>query len=88
MLAKHGADGEGVATAEMMLRTAMAEDCELWLKALPESDRAKALKLIFPLVRGAVSWRAVKGLYDNGLVARHNESSCVPRFSRGGVRSA
>lgn len=52
------------------LRVAMEENCERWFKGLSAEDKANASNSMLRLVRGEVSWSRVKGLYDDGLVAR------------------
>lgn len=71
-----------IAIVEDILRSDMAIGCSLWMeKDILPPQRQNAYRLILSLVRGQVSWIAVKGLYDRGLVARFDESRAVRAVS-------
>lgn len=52
-----------------------AEDrCSRWFKSLSDSEKQNAADAMLSLLRGQVTWDRVKGLYDDGLVARYGDS--------------
>jgi hypothetical protein len=60
-----------LALMEVSIRERMTRDCEHWLlKELDDSQRRVVCNHLPLLLRGELSWKAVKGAYDTGLVYR------------------
>jgi hypothetical protein len=66
---KTGIDA-ALAYMEGALESAMTECCSGWFATLREHEKQRAADNMLQLVRGEVPWDRVKGLYDDGLVAR------------------
>lgn len=60
-------------TIDADIRGEMLEHCHLWFSRLSVDEKVSATKQMLPLIRGEIQWQRVKGLYDDGIVAR----SCV-----------
>jgi hypothetical protein len=57
------------------LRVAMEENCSRWFHTLTADEKCAASSTMLQLVRGEVNWTRFKGLYDDGLVARGDNTS-------------
>jgi len=68
---------KATAAAEDSLRGAMEENCSRWFAALTKKEKRAAASDMLHLIRGEVRWDRVKGLYDEGIVARCSDSSHV-----------
>lgn len=67
-----GISMEGI---EHSVRAAMLEHCQKWFSKLSDGDQSVASLAMLALIRGEVPWDRVKGLYDNGIVARNSAIS-------------
>jgi hypothetical protein len=70
-----------LADVEVQLKEEMRDCCKRWFGSLSQAEKADAAAALLPLIRGEVRWSRVKGLYDDGLVARCGESECVTPVS-------
>lgn len=66
---------------ERGIRNLQLECCQRWFDTLSEPGKKAAASSMLALVRGEVLWDRVKGLYDDGIVARFDESSAVKPVS-------
>jgi len=77
-----GMDNEAILTAiEVDIRSVMADCCSRWFDKLDADDKQTAADGMLQLVRGKTTWDRVKGLYDDGLVARCREDKTVEPVS-------
>lgn len=67
-----GSGGNHMAMIEDNTRAAMLEHCQKWFDNLSDLEREQASDSMLALIRGEVRWNRVKGLYDNGIVARNS----------------
>lgn len=63
------------------LRAAMEENCDRWFLTLTGDEKANASQSMLRLVRGELPWTRFKPLYDDGLVARCDETFNVKPVS-------
>ena len=63
------------------LEVDMKDCCHAWFESLDQAEKDSAADGMLQLVRGEVVWNRVKGLYDEGLVARCGEGSLVTPVS-------
>lgn len=77
-----GMDTEAVvASLDHFLMGGMRESCQRWFETLSDDNKDAAVRVMLPLVRGEVMWDRVKGLYDDGLVARCGDDTRVAPVS-------
>lgn len=69
-MAKYKDIDAALASTERTLESDMSECCSGWFADMSESEKQRAADNLLPLLRGKVPWNRVKGLYDDGLVAR------------------
>jgi hypothetical protein len=63
------------------IRHLQLECCQRWFGKLSDAERRTASCAMLALVRGEVRWDRVKGLYDDGIVARVAASTFVEPVS-------
>lgn len=61
---------EPIDEIERHIRATMLEQCHRWFAALSGVEQLGATQSMLSLVRGELCWDRVKGLYDDGIVAR------------------
>lgn len=68
---------EALITVESELTQPMTLSAKSWFASLDGQQKDAAANLMLALVRGEVTWEPFKSLYDDGLVARHDETNFV-----------
>ena len=70
-----------LADVERDIRDLQLECCQRWFETLEAGEKKSATMAMLALVRGEVRWNRVKGLYDDGIVARFTSSTFVEPVS-------
>lgn len=81
LVEKYGTRPADLAKVEAQIRNEMLAGCVNFLNALSVDEQARMELNFLPLLRGDVPWSVVKGLYDDGLVARVDDTLFVKPVS-------